>query len=82
MIREIAKRHPELVQDLLRITAIQAVIHMMLCADGSEAFANRNAVALLLYTWLGVMFYHLIAKAVFAGEPRTVRLKKPEVADP
>ena len=82
MICEIAQRHPELVHDLLRITAIQAAIHLMLCADGSEAFGNHNAVALLLYTWLGVMFYHLIAKVVLADGPKSVKVKKPEVGDP
>ena len=82
MIRDIAKRHPELVQDLLRITAIQVAIHVMLCAEGSEVFGNHNTVALLLYTCLGILFYHLIAKVVFEDEPKKVIVKKSEVVDP
>ena len=67
MIRDVVRRHPELVQDLLRMAAIHAMIHIMMSAEGSESFFNRDAIALLLYTCLGVLFYHLLAKLVFGG---------------
>jgi len=87
MIQDIAKRHPDLVQDLLRICVIQASIHLMLYTEGSETLGNRGAVALLLYTCLGVLFYHLIAKTVFGGADgrehhKTVTIVKPEIEMP
>jgi hypothetical protein len=82
MIREVIGRHPDLMQDLLRIATIQLVIHVMLCAEGSEAFGNHSAVALLLYTCLGVAFYHLISKIVLGDDPARAELIKPQVVDP
>ena len=79
MNADLFKRHPELVQDLLRILSIHVVIHIMLCAEGAEVVGNRNVVALLLYTCLGVAFYHLLAKVILENNVLKPEPKKAEV---
>lgn len=64
MIDAALKHYPDLVHDLLRIASIQVAIHVMMCAEGSESFGDRKVVAIFLYTILGVLFYHLIAKVM------------------
>lgn len=64
MIDSAMKHYPELVHDLLRIASIQVAIHLMMCAEGSETFGDRSVVAVFLYTVLGILFYHLLAKVV------------------
>ena len=83
----VPSRHEDLAKDLVRILCIQIMIHLMLCAEGSEKFANRSMVSLLLYTSLGIAFYHLLAKEILlpaqdsTKSVPSVKLRVPETKD-
>lgn len=53
-----------LADDVLRIAAIQALVHIMFVVDGTDKFADGRVVALLMYTLLGLAFYHLVVRKV------------------
>jgi len=61
-----------MLDDLFRIAAIQAIIHVMFVAEGRETLFARKTIALLLYTCLGVAFYHLMVRKLVrvSSKPR------------
>ena len=75
----IPEEYGALVDDLMRIAAIMAVVHLMFVVEGRELALDSQAVSLLLYTCLGVGFYHLIIKRIFrvqrTTDPRQPALK-------
>ena len=55
--------YADFLEDVMRLAAMHAAIHVMLCLEnGSERPFDRRAVALLLYSMLGISVYHLIIK--------------------
>jgi hypothetical protein len=61
----ISEEYAAFVEDLMRIAAIMVVVHLMFVTEGREPPFDRQAISLLLYTCLGVGFYHLIIKRIF-----------------
>jgi hypothetical protein len=54
-----------LLEDVMRLAAMHAAIHMMLvCENNGERLFDRRAVAMLLYALLGIAFYHLIVRRI------------------
>lgn len=53
--------YARLLEDVMRVAAMHAAIHLMLVMEGGpERLFDRRAVALLLYALLGIAIYHLI----------------------
>jgi hypothetical protein len=66
----IHSRYADMIEDVVRILMIQTVIHAMFVLEGSESLGNRQWCALVMYTLLGVSFYHFIARQVFVVRRR------------
>ena len=54
--------YADLVEDIMRIAAMQAAIHFMLVLENKEPLMNSRVLALFLYSALGLAMYHLIVK--------------------
>lgn len=61
-IFDVPPRYRDYVDDLARIVAIYAMVHLMFSLDGSECFGSRQAVSLVVYAALGVSLYHLVLR--------------------
>lgn len=62
-----------LADDLARMATIQAIVHLMMVADGSEPLGGKLAVKMLMYTLTGVLVYHLIIRMAPTAVRATIR---------
>lgn len=59
----IQSEYADLLEDVMRLAAMHAAIHMMLVFENNgESLFDRRAIALLLYSLLGIAIYHLLIK--------------------
>jgi hypothetical protein len=60
----VQSRYADMIEDIMRIVMIQTVVHLMFAMEGAEALGNRRWISFMMYTLLGIAFYHFIARQV------------------
>lgn len=76
---DMPEEYANMLEDAMRVATIHAAIHFMLLIEtnSSERLLDQRAVALFMYSMLGVAFYHLIVRRMV-----TVRATGKKLAPP
>ena len=71
VLGEVSDEYALMLEDAMRVATIHAAIHVMLLLEtnSSERLLDQRAVALFMYSMLGVAFYHLIVRRVVTLRP-------------
>ena len=50
----------ELINDLIKITTILLIVHILLAIQNNKTMFNEESIYLILYFLIGVSFYHIV----------------------